>query len=81
MSIGVFMLAIAGAFATIASKNAEAKSGSVPGYIKTGIHCVFKNNCQPQDNGMLCRETQSGGAQVFGVTATDVCTTQLYRLP
>jgi hypothetical protein len=80
LSAGVVMLAIAGAFATNASKNA-APPTIVPGYIKEGIHCVQKNSCQLENNGILCTETQTGGSQIFRMTAPDVCTTQLWRAP
>lgn len=82
-SAGVLMLAVAGAFATSASKNADARVGIVPGYIKQGPTCVLKNeDCQDTDSGTLCTETQSGGAQVFKMTGANQCSTvPLWRPP
>ena len=80
LSAGVFMLAVAGAFATNASKKA-AKFASMPGYIKQGVTCVFKNNCQDVNTGVLCTETQTGGATIFGLTDATHCAEPLWRLP
>jgi len=81
LTAAVFTAAVAGAFATNASKEAAARSGSVPGYIKQGLTCVFKNNCQDVNNGILCTETQTGGAQVFGMTDATHCAVTLWRQP
>ena len=83
LSAALFIAAAAGAFATTASKNAVKSSAvvSVPGYIKQGPNCVFKNNCQNVPTAVLCTETQTGGAQVFGITDATHCAVQLWRLP
>lgn len=84
LSVALFTLAAAGAFATTASKNAVAKSSvvtTIPGYIKQGPNCVFKNNCQNVQTPVLCTETQTGGAQIFGMTDATHCAVQLWRLP
>lgn len=83
LTAGVLMAAVGGAFATNASKNAEnSKFTQFTGYIFQSGHCVEKNaRCQNVNTGILCTETATGGAQVFRMTATDVCTQQLWRLP
>lgn len=81
LSAGIFMLAIVGAFATNASKNEAGKLASVPGYIKQGVNCVFKNNCQNINTGVLCTETQTGGATIFGLMDATHCAEPLWRLP
>jgi len=84
LSVALFTAAVGGAFTTAAAKNAAAKSGAVitmPGYIKQGPTCVFKNNCQTVNTGILCTETQTGGAQIFGQTDATHCAVQLWRLP
>lgn len=82
LSVALFTAAAAGAFATTASKNAVKTSAvsSVPGYIKQGPTCVFKNNCNTVNTGILCTETQTGGAQIFGMTDATHCAVQLWRL-
>ncbi|WP_162128024.1 MULTISPECIES: DUF6520 family protein [Flavobacterium] len=79
LSVILFTAAVASAFTTTASKNAKAVS-SVPGYIKQGPTCVFKNNCDNVNTGVLCTETQTGGAQIFGMTDATHCAVQLWRL-
>ncbi|MBP2283061.1 hypothetical protein H4V97_001379 [Flavobacterium sp. CG_23.5] len=84
LSAALFIVAAAGAFATTASKKAVTKSGvlsTFPGYIKQGPNCVLKNNCTDVPNAVLCTETQTGGAQVFGITDATHCAVQLWRLP
>ena len=79
LSVILFTAAVASAFTTTASKNAKAVT-SVPGYIKQGVNCVFKNNCDTFNTGVLCTETQTGGAQIFGMTDATHCAVQLWRL-
>lgn len=82
LSAAVFSAAAIGAFATTASKNA-AKSANVSivsGYIKQGPTCVFKN-CETVNTGTLCTETQTGGAQIYGITDATHCAVQLWRAP
>lgn len=79
LSVILFTAAVASAFTTTASKNAKVVS-SVPGYIKQGPTCVFKNNCDNVNTGVLCTETQTGGAQIFGMTDATHCAVQLWRL-
>lgn len=82
LSVVLFSAAAAGAFATTASKNA-VKSSAVtlePGYIKQGPHCTFKNNCSTVETAVLCTETQTGGAQIYGMDSSDDCTVELWRL-
>lgn len=80
LSVILFTAAVASAFTTTASKNAKVVS-SVPGYIKQGLTCVFKNNCSVEPNAVLCTETQTGGAQIFGQTDATHCAVQLWRMP
>ncbi|WP_284653485.1 DUF6520 family protein [Flavobacterium terrisoli] len=81
LSVVLFGAAAFGAFATTASNNA-AKSkavATVPGYIKQGPTCVFKNNCSDVQTLVLCTETQTGGAQIFGMTDATHCAIELWR--
>ena len=79
LSVILFTAAVASAFTTTASKNAKAVA-TVPGYIKQGPTCVFKNNCSNVQTPVLCTETQTGGAQIFGMTDATHCAVQLWRL-
>lgn len=83
LSVVLFSAAAAGAFATTASKNA-VKSSAVtlePGYIQQGPNCVFKNNCSNVATDVLCTETQTGGAQIYGMDSNDDCSVELWRQP
>ena len=79
LSVGVFTLALAGAFATSAKEagNASLKSG----YIKQNGHCVLKNTCETVNTGILCTETQTGGAQIFAMDQFGGCEVPVWRRP
>lgn len=83
LSVALFTAAAAGAFATTVSKNAVKTSAvsSEPGYIKQGLDCVFKNDCSTEPSLVLCTETQTGGAQIYGMDNNNECTVELFRLP
>lgn len=81
LSVGTFVVAVAGAFATNALKTDDAKLATVPGYIFQDGHCEFKNNCQDVNTGTLCTETQTGGAQIYRMNSGVCDTQQLWRLP
>ena len=81
LSVVLFGAAAIGAFATVASKDAENSKGvaTIPGYIKQGPSCVFKNNCSNVPTLVLCTETQTGGAQIFGMEDASHCAVELWR--
>ncbi|KVV16038.1 DUF6520 family protein [Flavobacterium sp. TAB 87] len=83
LSVALCTAAAAGAFATTASKDAVKSSAATlePGYIKQGPQCVFKNNCSVEPTLVLCTETQTGGAQIFGMDSNNDCTVELFRQP
>lgn len=82
LSVGTLVVAIVGAFGTNALKTDNAKLATRPGYIFQSGTCVFKNNCQDVNTGILCTETQTGGAQLYHMSAPGVCDSeQLWRLP
>lgn len=78
-SAGIFMLAIAGAFATSSAKGGAAVH--VQGYIKQNLQCVAKNTCETQNTGTLCTETQTGGAQIFAMDSFGDCSLPVWRRP
>ncbi|MDI9257956.1 DUF6520 family protein [Flavobacterium sedimenticola] len=76
LSVALFSVAAVGAFATTASKT---KAVTVSGYIKQGPNCIYKNECSADPTLVLCTETNTGGAQVFGMDPND-CTVDLWRI-
>ncbi len=75
LSVVLFSAVTAVAFSTSSTKEAVS---TVPGYIKQGPNCVYKNECSLTSTAVLCTETATGGAQVFGMDPND-CTIDLWR--
>ncbi|MBX9734539.1 MAG: hypothetical protein K2X37_10805 [Chitinophagaceae bacterium] len=75
LSVALFSAVAFGAFAN-ASK---AKTVStVPGYIKQGLSCVYKNDCSNVPSMVLC--TDNNGAQIFDRTDATHCAVDLWKL-
>lgn len=76
LSIALFSAVALGAFAN--AKNSKTVS-TVPGYIKQGLKCVYKNDCSNIPSPVLCTDNVSG-AQIFQMTDATHCEVDLWRL-
>lgn len=82
MALGTFALAATGA---VVSHSATAEKDALPvvqGFIKgnpQATNCHSPQNCQTEDNQMLCRTSGATGTQLWGKQG-DKCEVQLYRI-
>ncbi|PZR19103.1 MAG: hypothetical protein DI539_15130 [Flavobacterium psychrophilum] len=78
--LGVFAIAITGAFMTTSMGTADAPP-FVPGHIQTGNPLNPCNQssvtCDVEETAEVCR---SGSTQLYRLTATNTCATTLYKI-